>query len=177
MLNIWNEAEFQTKSTLGYIIIDQLCASPGKQMCRALPACDSFTGCNYTTSLWSSGKEQHIKKLEKNRASQVEFAQLNNSDLHELKNIFPQLEKFACTWCIMKKIEKRDEFCTDLFLHKYEHKEDENICYVKKLDGCPLPSSSSVLRQKWQQKWCIAAKTWMQSTDSSPIFINAKYFH
>ena len=38
----------------------------------------------------------------------------------------------------MKKIEKRDEFCTDLFLHKYEHKEDEKICYVKKLDGCPF---------------------------------------
>ena len=166
-LKIWIETGLQTKSTLRYISIDQICDDLGESLCRALPAYHAFTGCDYTSSFCRRGNVQPFKKLEKDAASQLAFSRLGKEDLENLDEVFPQLEQFASSMYTKKKIKKINEVRTDLFLQKYKHKDEEKISCAKKLDGSTLPPCSRVLYKKCKRTWYVA-RLWMSSTSAIP---------
>ena len=62
---IWVESGVQSKNNVTYISINQLFDQFGEPLCKALPFCHAFTGCDYTTSFNRKGKIKPFKLLEK----------------------------------------------------------------------------------------------------------------
>ena len=125
-INVWLEVGLYAKNSLRYIDIRKPLNKLEKDLYRALPAFDVFTGSYYTAAFSRKGKIRPLKALKKDKTAQTVFGDMGFCDdiqEEELKVI----EKFTCALYGKPKFNTVSEVRLELFLKKYQRKKKEEV--------------------------------------------------
>ena len=161
-LKLWLEVGTQSKNTIRYISIDQVCEKFGSSLCNALPAFHVFTGCDYTASFKRKGKVALFKLLEKSIKAREVFTEMS-TDISLKSSILERVEKYLRLLYGKKTYDSIYDVRLQMFLEKYKQfskkrSENETVLKINILDGSSWSPCSRVLIEKIKRTMFVARR-------------------
>lgn len=170
-LNIWMEIGTASKNTCRFVDIRAISNSLGPDLCKALPAFHSLTGCDYTAAFSGKGKVKPFALLRNDNNVQKIFGTFGQQENISREQV-DCVEKFICAIYKKAKLCDVNEARFDIFMsHIKPTKKTGPLDNLKKMDGSMLPPCKSVLEFKIKRLNQVCA-IWNSATLKTPSFYN-----